>query len=206
MGMDTLLGLSYTNVSMNLLTDFIFAVLFPVPMLWKLNINTRTRYSLIAIFAIGIFACLAAWVKTVYLLNYGVSTDALWETRNNTIWNVAELNIGIVAGTSPALRPLFIRLLGEPAQKPSEPMLGVNEEASRRAMYNGRTSGWANLSITRKGKEKTSDSESERGLNKEHEVVQDYEMQTYVVAIAAGESDLSRKTREQWRHDVDCKV
>ncbi|KAK7218014.1 hypothetical protein V2G26_006017 [Clonostachys chloroleuca] len=108
----TLQALSYLNVSLNAATDLLFAVIIPTPMLWKLNVHRRTRITLIGILGLGVFACAAAFVKVGYLINYGRNGDFLWDSRDITIWTATELNIGIIAGSLPCLRPLFRRFLG----------------------------------------------------------------------------------------------
>ena len=109
---ETLQSLSYTNVALNILTDLLFAIIIPAPMLWKLNVNTRTRFSLLGVLGLGVFACAAAIVKVGYIVNYGKVGDFLWDSRNITIWTSNETNIGIIAGSLPTLRPLFKRFLG----------------------------------------------------------------------------------------------
>ncbi|KAK4125698.1 hypothetical protein N657DRAFT_678768 [Parathielavia appendiculata] len=108
----TLKGLSYTNVSLNILTDLCFAVFIPGPMLWNLNVNRRTRLSLLFSLGLGCFACAAAFIKIGSLVNYGKEGDWLWDSRDITIWTVVECNTGIVAGNLPTLRPIFRRILG----------------------------------------------------------------------------------------------
>lgn len=106
----TLRGLGYTNSSLNIFTDVLFAVL-PVPMLWNVQINPRTKVSLICIMGLGVFACAAATVKLSFLVNYGKTGDFLWDSANLTIWTVTECNTGIVAACLPCLKPLFKRIL-----------------------------------------------------------------------------------------------
>lgn len=109
---NTLHGLSYSNQAVSLFTDLAFALFIPVPMLWNLNVNRRTRFSLIGALGLGTFACAAAFVKIPYLVNYGKTGDWLWDSREISIWTIAECNTGIVAANMPAMRPLFKRLLG----------------------------------------------------------------------------------------------
>ncbi|KAF2496333.1 hypothetical protein BU16DRAFT_609132 [Lophium mytilinum] len=108
----TLRVLSYTNVSLNILTDFMFSIFIPIPMLWHVQMNTKTKSSIIGILALGIFATIAAIVKTSYLPMYGLHGDLLWDSRNLTIWIVIESCIGIVAGNLPCMKPLFKHVLG----------------------------------------------------------------------------------------------
>ncbi|KAG8676122.1 hypothetical protein FPOAC2_02205 [Fusarium poae] len=108
----TLQSLSYTNAALNILTDLFFAVIIPTPMLWNLNVHFRTRITLLAILGLGVFACAAAIVKVGYVTNYGKVGDWLWDSRNISIWTVVELNVGVIGGSLPCLKPLFRRFLG----------------------------------------------------------------------------------------------
>jgi len=108
----TLQALSYTNVTLNILTDFCFAVIIPVPLLWNLQLNKRKRASLLVALGLGCFACAAAIAKIPSIVDYGKTGDWLWDSRDICIWTVVECNVGIVAGSMPALRPLFKHVLG----------------------------------------------------------------------------------------------
>lgn len=108
----TLHGLSYSNLAVSLFTDLAFALFIPVPMLWNLNVNRRTRLSLFAALGLGTFACAASFIKIPSLVNYGKAGDWLWDSRDISIWTIVECNIGIVAANIPSMRPLFKRILG----------------------------------------------------------------------------------------------
>ncbi|KAF2691728.1 hypothetical protein K458DRAFT_286821 [Lentithecium fluviatile CBS 122367] len=108
----TLKALGYTNVSLNILTDVLFAIVIPIPMLWHVQMNRRQKSSVIGILALGIFATAAALVKVGYLPNYGKTGDWLWDSRNITIWTIMECNVGIIAGNLPCLKPIFRSVLG----------------------------------------------------------------------------------------------
>lgn len=109
---ETLQALAYLNVALNIATDLIFAIFIPVPMLLKLNINLRQKITLLGILGLGVFATAAASVKVPYIVNYGKTGDFLWDSQDITIWTIVEANTGIVAGSLPALKPLFKRVLG----------------------------------------------------------------------------------------------
>ena len=108
----TIRALSYTNAALGIATDLLFAIVIPLPMLWRLHVNTRTRVTLMCILGLGIFACIAAAVKVAYTSNYGKKGDFLWDSRNITIWFATELNIAITAASLPCLKPLFKTVLG----------------------------------------------------------------------------------------------
>ncbi|KAI1136431.1 hypothetical protein F5Y05DRAFT_108158 [Hypoxylon sp. FL0543] len=102
----TLQGLSYANSTVNIITDIFFALL-PIPMLWKVKINARTKASLICVLGLGIFACAASIVKAAFISNYGKTGDFLWDSTNLTIWIAAETNTGIIAACLPCIKPMF---------------------------------------------------------------------------------------------------
>jgi hypothetical protein len=108
----TIRALSYTNSALNILTDLLFSIIIPLPMLWRLHVNFRTWITLICILGLGVFACAAASVKVSFLPNYGKEGDFLWDSRNITIWVATELNVAIAAASLPPLKPLFKTVLG----------------------------------------------------------------------------------------------
>ncbi|KAI1763533.1 hypothetical protein GGR53DRAFT_531481 [Hypoxylon sp. FL1150] len=107
-GQSTLQGLSYANSTINFITDIFFALL-PIPMLWKVKINARTKASLICV--LGLVTCAAAIVKAVFISNYGKTGDFLWDSANLTIWIATETNTGIIAACLPCIKPMFKRML-----------------------------------------------------------------------------------------------
>lgn len=94
-----------TWIVFNIVTDILFATL-PIPLVWKLKINIRTKISLIVILSLGWFACGAAIVKAAQ--QYTVLDDPDWSVNDSfNVWNYIELTIGILAASLPALKPLF---------------------------------------------------------------------------------------------------
>lgn len=71
--------------------------------------------SLMAVLGLGVFACAASSIKTVHLYYIGNNSDWLWDSHKISIWHVVELNTGVVAGSLPAIRPLFREDLGAAA-------------------------------------------------------------------------------------------
>ncbi|KAF3059616.1 hypothetical protein GL218_04836 [Daldinia childiae] len=92
--------------AVNIVTDLFFALL-PIPILWNVKINARTKASLICVLGLGVFACAAAIVKAAFLSSYGKSGDFLWDSANLSIWVVVETNTGIIAACLPCIKPMF---------------------------------------------------------------------------------------------------
>lgn len=97
------------NSVVNIATDFLFATI-PIPIIWNLQMNTRTKISLVAILSLGYFACAAGIVKAKAQADYPSNTD---RTYHDTffVWNALELYIGILAASLPAVKPLFSSIL-----------------------------------------------------------------------------------------------
>lgn len=107
----TLQALAFTHAALNIVTDFIFAVVIPIPILWGLQMNRRTKAAVMIMLSLGIFVCLAGILRVPTIVNYGKAGDFLWDSRGLSIWFVAEFNTGIIAGSMPALKPLFKSIL-----------------------------------------------------------------------------------------------
>lgn len=177
----TLLGLSYTNSALNIITDLLFAIVIPTPMLWNLNVHFRTRVSLIAILGLGVFACAAAVVKLGYVTNYGKLGDWLWDSQNITIWTCVELNVGIIAGSLPCLRPIFRRFLGSTYGKSSRktPTTGGNTNYGRGTLRSG--SNWHALGSGRRdADDQTDETSSQRAINATG--LDEYELQNRIAS------------------------
>ena len=96
---------------MGIFTDLTFAIL-PIPLLWTLQINNKTKLSVLGILSLGFFAASASLVKVYYLTGYGQFGDFLWDATPLTIWSATEVNVGIIAASIPSLKPLFKSILG----------------------------------------------------------------------------------------------
>jgi len=89
----------------NTLTDFLLAFL-PVPLIWKLQVNVRTRLTLLFILSLGLFAGVAG-IMRASVFNSILKDPRRYIHDKYSRWNYVELTIGIIAGSLPALKPLF---------------------------------------------------------------------------------------------------
>ncbi|OBR14678.1 Integral membrane family protein [Colletotrichum higginsianum IMI 349063] len=176
----TIKGLSYANSSVNILTDLLFGVAIPAPMLWSLKVPSRVRMSLLIVLGLGVFACAAACVKVYYVvMSYGRAFDPTWDSRHIQMWTVIEANVGIIAGSLPTLRPLFKGFLGSVYGKGSKAPTGANYYG-RGTLRSG--SNWQTLSNT-KWPVNTSEAGSERALRS----LRDQQGEEYELGAHAGE-------------------
>lgn len=97
------------NSIINIITDILFAVL-PIPIILKLQVNKRTKISLIVIVSLGLFACFAGIFKARLQTTVMTTPDQQFENLFH-IWYMLELSLGILAASLPTLKPLFAAAL-----------------------------------------------------------------------------------------------
>ncbi|KAK1138856.1 hypothetical protein N8T08_001727 [Aspergillus melleus] len=107
---DTYLRIGQFNSAINIVTDFIFATL-PVFMFAQIQVNKRTKLSLMGILSLGYFACAAGIVKTVLQSRVFGETESYRESQY-LIWNFVELAVGIIAASFPTIKPLVKSFIG----------------------------------------------------------------------------------------------
>lgn len=99
-----------TRAVVTIVTDFMIALL-PVPLVWKLQLNLRSKISLIFVLSLGIFAAVSAIIKAEIQKKIFAEPDPFIHDRF-TLWRFIELDVGIIAGSLPALKPMFNWFLG----------------------------------------------------------------------------------------------
>ncbi|KAK1633934.1 hypothetical protein BDP81DRAFT_379221 [Colletotrichum phormii] len=103
-------AISYAGAACSIIEDIILIVI-PIPELMKLQLGKKKRLALVCMFAIGSFACVASMIRVKYLISLANSFDSTWDYFDVVIWSSVELNLAIICGSLPALRPLFKKLL-----------------------------------------------------------------------------------------------
>jgi hypothetical protein len=95
--------------AINAATDILLALL-PVPLVWRLQLNLRAKISLIFVLTLGLFAGIAGIVKSEKQKLALYQPDQ-YVHDTFTIWWFVEYNVGMIAASLPALKPLFRRVL-----------------------------------------------------------------------------------------------
>ncbi|KAJ4339764.1 hypothetical protein N0V87_002964 [Didymella glomerata] len=107
---ETFTSIGLFNTVTTIVTDFIIALL-PVSLVWQLQLNLRAKLSLIMVLSLGIFAAVAAIVKAEIQKVILSDPDPFVHDRF-TLWRFIEFDVGIIAASLPALKPLFNWFLG----------------------------------------------------------------------------------------------
>lgn len=116
--------LAEPSLAVNIATDVAFALL-PIPIIWKLSVNIRTKITLIFILSLGFLACVAAIMRETLLVTFFETPDTNFENAY-ALWNYAELAVGIIAACLPALRPLFAFLLDKASSTFASGQVGLS--------------------------------------------------------------------------------
>ncbi|KAK4237183.1 hypothetical protein C8A03DRAFT_34874 [Achaetomium macrosporum] len=98
------------NTSFNIFTDVLFAV-FPIPIIWTLQMKRKLRIYLVVILSLGYFAVAMGIVKAYFQFNFLKMTDLMWSMEVQ-FWGFLQLNVAIIAACAASLKPLFTRILG----------------------------------------------------------------------------------------------
>ncbi|OHW93755.1 CFEM domain-containing protein [Colletotrichum incanum] len=102
-------AISYGGAACSILEDIVL-IIMPVPELLKLQLGKKKKSALVFMFGLGSFACVASMVRLQYLVSFADSVDPTWENVMAVIWSAVELNLAIICGSLPALRPLLKKI------------------------------------------------------------------------------------------------
>ncbi|KXG48375.1 uncharacterized protein PGRI_022450 [Penicillium griseofulvum] len=109
--MSTLVAIAYFYSSVTIFCDIALGLL-PAFLVWKLQMNSRTKLAVGGILGLGAIAGVAVICRLPFLRFYS-DDNFLYSTYQIAIWSVIETGLGIIAGSLITLRPLFRWLLDE---------------------------------------------------------------------------------------------
>ncbi|KAK7540159.1 hypothetical protein IWX49DRAFT_507899 [Phyllosticta citricarpa] len=98
---------SYVQAVINIASD-LFCALLPIPLLWNVRMNQKTKMSVIVLLGMGIFASASAMVRLKYNRNYMYDgPNRLCKLADIATWAYSETGMGMIIGCSACLRPLL---------------------------------------------------------------------------------------------------
>ncbi|KAL8788721.1 MAG: hypothetical protein Q9213_001535 [Squamulea squamosa] len=105
----------------SILSDVVLLCI-PVCLFWRLQVDLRTRLVLIILCCLGIFTCACAVVKSALLPNLtSTNPDKTWIVAHLCLWAPLELCVGMICGSIPTLRPLFLHWQKRASKDPYDP-------------------------------------------------------------------------------------
>ncbi|VUC20135.1 unnamed protein product [Clonostachys rosea] len=101
----------------------ILVYMLPFPTLYHLRLPFSQRFVLLIIFSCGIIVIIAGCMRTYWVIQVVDETyDVTWDGFRMWTWTAIEVNLGVICGCVPTLRPLFKSsngVAGERARKAS---------------------------------------------------------------------------------------
>ncbi|RAK95321.1 pectinesterase precursor [Aspergillus ibericus CBS 121593] len=100
-----LLAIAYLYSGITIFCDLTLGIL-PMFLIWRLQMNDRTKIALGGILSLGAVASVAVIIRLPFLHNYE-DINFLYSTYQIAVWSIMETGLGITAGSLVTLRALF---------------------------------------------------------------------------------------------------
>ncbi|KAK0101938.1 hypothetical protein ONS95_001253 [Cadophora gregata] len=97
----------FAQAGLGIFTDFA-TLAAPLPFLWKLQMPVRQKIGVSVVLMMGGFVCIVSIIRLLSIKTLLTSPDLTYSTTPALMWCVIELNISIVGGNFPTIRP-FLR-------------------------------------------------------------------------------------------------
>ncbi|KAM0351009.1 hypothetical protein ACHAPU_002787 [Fusarium lateritium] len=91
---------------MNMVNDIVILSV-PIPRIWALKMNHRTKISVVCIMLLGSFVCIASIARIYYLWLFFQKIDTTWSMGPSFAWSSLEPSVAIISACLPTLAPLF---------------------------------------------------------------------------------------------------
>ncbi|MCJ1239041.1 hypothetical protein MMC14_007034 [Varicellaria rhodocarpa] len=100
-------------------------LLMPIYWVFQLQMPTKRKFGVAAIFATGIFACISSLLQMVSSIQNGRNSRKTFGPTGSVLWSFGEISAGIVCSTLPIF-PRIVRHIREKATKKSTVSLPRN--------------------------------------------------------------------------------
>lgn len=132
----------------NVLSDW-FILGLPLYAIWQLKMPLRRKVSVGAVFATGLFACIASIVRLCYTVKWARTQDATYVFMQVALWGLAELATVVLCG-SVIFLPKFVQLVRGPDMKASSshqtpPSSERSRQLGSRPLVSNEAAPWAEV-------------------------------------------------------------
>lgn len=93
------------------LIEDVFILCLPIPVVWRLKITMRQKFAVTFVFSLGGLVCIFSLLRLIEFRRF-IVTDLASSSALESIWTVLEINVAIITGSLPLLRPLLQGILG----------------------------------------------------------------------------------------------
>ncbi|KAI5793681.1 hypothetical protein DFH27DRAFT_139799 [Peziza echinospora] len=95
----------YSTSAFNIVTD-IWILVLPLKLVWGVQRAKFEKFALLAVFAMGAFACIASCIRLYTIKVFTQSSEQLYDSVPINIWSMIEINVAIICASVPALKGL----------------------------------------------------------------------------------------------------
>ncbi|THC94980.1 hypothetical protein EYZ11_005533 [Aspergillus tanneri] len=99
-----------TSACLSLVEDIII-LLLPMPVVWRLNMTVQQKLTLTFVFSLGALVCIFSLLRVIEF-NHFHTNDLAASSAKESIWTALELDVAIICGCLPVLKPLISGFLG----------------------------------------------------------------------------------------------
>ncbi|KAF4775595.1 hypothetical protein HER10_EVM0012338 [Colletotrichum scovillei] len=99
-------AIGYTAAIIGIMEDIVLLIM-PIPILLQLQLGLKKKLGLVFMFSLGSFGCITSIVRLKYLVSFANTFDPTWDNTDIISWSSVEVNVAIVCGSLPLLRPVF---------------------------------------------------------------------------------------------------
>ncbi|KAH8196747.1 hypothetical protein TruAng_009102 [Truncatella angustata] len=143
----------FAQAGLGIFTD-IATVVVPLPALKSLQLRTKQKVGVAFVLTMGAFVCIVSIVRLQSLYVLLTDADLTRNTVTALMWCILELNLSVIGGSIPALKPFaqrfFPKLLGSTGHSKGRSTSGAYPLPS----HNGRYGGGSHFSRTANNKSK----------------------------------------------------
>ncbi|GAB1316029.1 hypothetical protein MFIFM68171_06239 [Madurella fahalii] len=96
---------------LHIITDFMIFVI-PIPVVSTMTIPKRQKIGILLVFCMGLFVCLISVLRAIWVNQLLYTADVTWDYTAIANWSSAEMNMAIVCGCMPTLKPILTKVFG----------------------------------------------------------------------------------------------
>ncbi|KAJ5835729.1 hypothetical protein N7447_001755 [Penicillium robsamsonii] len=103
-------ALWFSNSAIHIITDIVILV-YPMPVLKSLQLPSRQKFALMAVFALGGFVLITSILRLKSLLIISDSNDPTYDNVGAATWSAVECNVAIICACLPGTRAFLSKFL-----------------------------------------------------------------------------------------------
>ncbi|PWY62242.1 integral membrane protein [Aspergillus eucalypticola CBS 122712] len=94
------------------LVEDVIVLCLPTPIVWRLQITFRQKIAVTLVFSLGGLVCIFSLMRLIEFRNF-VTTDLASSSAKESVWTCLELDVAIICGCLPLMKPLIQGFLGK---------------------------------------------------------------------------------------------